>query len=382
MRLSGHTQLCSAMAVCGAICLLLTVGTGSGSLTTGQQPAPACAEASPLILSRGGVAPTGWSLASLPATETLALALAELRSPVTTPPLTRGMVAAVLILLGTSLALLLRRHLSRLKSITAALETQRNDLQQAEEALQKALGEWQGTFDAVSDVIWILDLEQRIVRYNRATSELFGEATEGILGRRCCEVVHCLNAPVTDCPFPRMVETLKRQSMEQQFGHRWFLISVDPFLDTAGSLKGAVHIVSDITERKVRELRDQLRSAVFEKIARGGPLPETLDVLCRTVETEIQEVVCAILLVDESGRGFCCSAAPNLAAPLVACLDGEPIAPEFCPCSTAVTTRSRAVANDLAAAPPGTLLATALEAGYRSCWAEPILSVTAVSLDT
>jgi len=41
--------------------------------------------------------------------------------------------------------------------------------------------------------------------------------------------------------------------MNLQIGERWFEIIVDPILDAAGQHAGAVHIVSDITERKRAE---------------------------------------------------------------------------------------------------------------------------------
>jgi two-component system, cell cycle sensor histidine kinase and response regulator CckA len=123
----------------------------------------------------------------------------------------------------------------------------------AEETVAAAAREWQTTFDAVNDVIWMLDRESRIVRCNAATAVHFGKDPGQILGRHCWEVVHGTPGPIPDCPVLRMAQSKHRESMELRLGAGWCSIDVDPILDATGALMGAVHIVSDITERKRAE---------------------------------------------------------------------------------------------------------------------------------
>lgn len=124
------------------------------------------------------------------------------------------------------------------------------ELRRLEEALEMADREWRATFDAMSDAIWVLDADSRIVRCNTATTELFGKDPREVLGRHCWEVVHATGGPIDACPAIRMRQTLRRESTELEFGKRWFNITVDPILDAAGELSGIVHVMSDITERK------------------------------------------------------------------------------------------------------------------------------------
>ena len=49
---------------------------------------------------------------------------------------------------------------------------------------------WERTFDAVPDLIMILDTEHRVVRANRALAERLGRAAQDLIGRSCYEVVH------------------------------------------------------------------------------------------------------------------------------------------------------------------------------------------------
>lgn len=113
--------------------------------------------------------------------------------------------------------------------------------------------EWQVTFDAVSDAVWLLDKDSRIIRCNKATLELTGKDMEEIIGKHCLEVFHCTGQPLLDCPVSRMNNSKQKESQELKIGDKWFLIKADPIFDEKGEVSGAVHIISDITERKHSE---------------------------------------------------------------------------------------------------------------------------------
>ncbi|HBC87511.1 MAG TPA: hybrid sensor histidine kinase/response regulator [Lentisphaeria bacterium] len=147
-----------------------------------------------------------------------------------------------------------------------------------EEAILDAAREWRSTFDAVSDAVWLLDKDQRIVRCNRATAEFTGKENSEIVGKHCWEVIHNTEKPLTECPILRMNKSRQKESQELKIGNKWFLIKVDPIFDDKGKIRGAVHIVSNITDRKLSEeeklkLEEQLHQAQkMESIGRlaGG----------------------------------------------------------------------------------------------------------------
>ncbi|HNX68974.1 MAG TPA: PAS domain S-box protein [Candidatus Omnitrophota bacterium] len=124
----------------------------------------------------------------------------------------------------------------------------------AAESLRMSAKDWQSTFDAVTDAVWLLGLDGRVLRTNKAASRLFGKKSGEILGHRCCEMVHGTSQPPKECPMLRMRKTLRRESSEIRLEDRWLSITVDPTFDKAGVLNGAVHIVSDITDRKRLDL--------------------------------------------------------------------------------------------------------------------------------
>src|SRR5208283_3776687 len=61
---------------------------------------------------------------------------------------------------------------------------------QAEDAIRKSGQEWQTTFDSITDIVFLLDDEGRIIRHNRAFEIFTGKTAPDIDGRYCFEVLH------------------------------------------------------------------------------------------------------------------------------------------------------------------------------------------------
>ncbi len=141
---------------------------------------------------------------------------------------------------------------------------------QADEELNRAARQWQATFDAVEDGVALIEVDGTLLRCNRGMEQLFDEHQDKMVGRKCWEVVHGTSEPVEGCPGLRTRETLRRESMELARDGQWLEITVDPLLGPEGKLIGAVHVVSDITERKQAEAelarhREDLEEEVHER---------------------------------------------------------------------------------------------------------------------
>ncbi len=143
----------------------------------------------------------------------------------------------------------------------------------AEEALQAANRDWETTFNAISDAVWVLDLDHRITRTNKATADIFGVEPEEALGAHCWDVVHAGGPPPEMCPAEHAKHTLRRESMELQMDDRWFQITVDPVLDANGDLSSMVHIVRDITEAKRAEEALRASEEQFRQLTQQSPMP-------------------------------------------------------------------------------------------------------------
>ncbi|MEW6686897.1 MAG: PAS domain S-box protein [Candidatus Edwardsbacteria bacterium] len=122
-----------------------------------------------------------------------------------------------------------------------------------EQALLTSAQEWRTTFDTISDCVSLLDLKGEILRCNRAMSNLLRKPFSEIIGHICWELIHNASGPIEGCPFVRMRKTRQRETLSLLIDNRWFSIFLDPILDETGNVVGAVHIMSDITERKKAE---------------------------------------------------------------------------------------------------------------------------------
>jgi PAS domain S-box-containing protein len=134
--------------------------------------------------------------------------------------------------------------------------TNKNDkrsVRQQEDTPARIAQEWQKTFDADLDAIWILDKDQIIIRCNKMARQIFNLSHDEMIGKHCCEIAHGAKLPIPECPALRVRTSLCRESMELQIGSRWFAVYVDPILDDDRHISGYVHIVSDITKKKQDE---------------------------------------------------------------------------------------------------------------------------------
>jgi len=146
-----------------------------------------------------------------------------------------------------------------------------------QEALTRAKDEWERTFDAVPDLIAILDDRHRIVRVNRAMADRLGVRPEDAVGQPCYRCVHGTEKPLSFCPHTLLLADGKAHEAEvpepRVGGH--FLVSVTPLRDEKGRVVGSVHVARDITKRKLveeeilktrneLEVRVQVRTAELE----------------------------------------------------------------------------------------------------------------------
>ena len=111
---------------------------------------------------------------------------------------------------------------------------------------------WERTFDAVPDLIAILDDRHRIVRVNKAMAERLGRTSAECLGLACYGAVHGSACPPDFCPHARTLADGQSHAVEMHDDRLGgdFLVTTTPLTDRAGQTIGSVHVVRDITEQK------------------------------------------------------------------------------------------------------------------------------------
>ena len=107
---------------------------------------------------------------------------------------------------------------------------------QAEEAAIQAAKNWEYTFDAVPDLIAILDPEYKIVRANKAMAASLGLTPQECTGLTCYQAVHGLNEPPIFCPYRQLLRDGQEHIKEvhEEFLGGDFIVSVSPLYDSEG----------------------------------------------------------------------------------------------------------------------------------------------------
>ena len=143
-------------------------------------------------------------------------------------------------------------------SVNGAIIIARDTTEQrdAEQQTAQAQEHWERTFDAVPDLVMIIDKECRIVRANRPMADRLGLTPEQCIGLTCYECVHGSTEPPSFCPHTKLLAD-GREHAEEIHEPKLdgdFLVTTSPLLDADGQLAGSVHVARDITERKQQEL--------------------------------------------------------------------------------------------------------------------------------
>jgi len=142
-------------------------------------------------------------------------------------------------------------------------------LHKAEEIIRVAKDDWESTFDAVTDIITVHDMDFNIIRANRAAREIFGlKQHDEIHLKKCFRCYHGTDEPLSGCVSCRSLQTGKPSAFEVFEPHlnKHLEIRAMPRFGNDSRLVGLIHVVRDITDRKNAEqeklkLEYQLRQA-------------------------------------------------------------------------------------------------------------------------
>ena len=144
------------------------------------------------------------------------------------------------------------------------------------EAIQAAKN-WKYTFDAVPDLIAIIDKEYRVVNANRAMAARLGITPEECAGLTCYRMIHGTDSPPSFCPHQQSFKD-GTQHISEVFEDclgGYFSVSTSQIHDSEGKFIGSVYVAHDINERKkveekLKESEEKYRNII--EIANEGIL--------------------------------------------------------------------------------------------------------------
>jgi PAS domain S-box-containing protein len=159
----------------------------------------------------------------------------------------------------------------KLETRDKELEKEPVKSKQAEARVIRATDQWEPVFDALPDLIMVLDNEHRIVRANKAMADRLACTPKELVGLTCCEAIHGTEKPPDFCPHARLLADGLQHSAEVSADRLkgCFLVSVTPLHNRDGTI-GSIHVARDITAGKRAEealLKSERELSITNRVA-------------------------------------------------------------------------------------------------------------------
>ncbi len=116
---------------------------------------------------------------------------------------------------------------------------------------------WELIFDSMPDMVALIDLNNIVVKANKAMRQRISIGDQSLIGHTCNSLMHDHGCNLSNCPHLSMINDRKPHSIElfePKFG-LYLNISTTPVFDTDDNLLGSLHIARDITVQKESEVK-------------------------------------------------------------------------------------------------------------------------------
>ncbi len=174
------------------------------------------------------------------------------------------------------------------------------------EQLKNINNDWQRTFDAIEEVIIILDNELKIKRLNKAALKEYGTFTDNPEGVFCTNLYNIGESHCNTCPARATILDLQPhlREVEYQSLGKTFLTSSLPIFDDSNEFVGVVFIAKNITEKKKLKMESEKRLQQVILADRLKSLGELVANVAHEINNPNNFVVQNISLLEKSWKLF------------------------------------------------------------------------------
>ncbi len=147
-------------------------------------------------------------------------------------------------------------------------------------SLKNAKKEWEVTFDALPDLISLIDVDHNIMKVNRAMAQALNLKPEELVGKKCYSLVHDTDEPPSYCPHEKLLQDCQ-QHCKEAFVDSFqgdYEITVSPIMDD-DQLRGSVHVAHDVTQRRKMELALKESEEKFREVFNNANDIVTLNIM-------------------------------------------------------------------------------------------------------
>jgi PAS domain S-box-containing protein len=147
-------------------------------------------------------------------------------------------------------------------------------------SLKSAKKEWEVTFDALPDLISLIDVDHNIMKVNRTMAQALNMKPEELVGKKCYSLVHDTDEPPSYCPHEKLLQDCKQHCNEAFVDnfHGDYEITVSPIMDD-DQLRGSVHVAHDVTQRRKMELALKESEEKFREVFNNANDMVTLNIM-------------------------------------------------------------------------------------------------------
>ena len=250
-------------------------------------------------------------------------------------------------------------------------------LHDAQTELLRGADETTRILENIQEAFFSLDHAWRFTYLNPRAVKLLQQPAATLLGQNFWEAFSETIGTEYDRQFRLSVASRRPVQFEAFFPvvHAWFEVNAYPY---QGNL--AVHF-QNINVRRAEQVTSSERDVILEMIINGAALPEILYQVAETVERQVPDSVCVIML--EQDRKLYLSAAPSLSAEFRTALKSLEVREGEWPSATAIMRKERVVVPSLVRARyRASVLQQFTEHLFQTCVSVPLLGGLGEALGT